>query len=61
MQEQKRLRVCMFGTFSLTYGDRQISCSGNRSRLIWNILAHLLCHRGEYVSPRGAVLHRLEA
>ena len=39
----------MLGTFSLTYGDKQINCVSNRSKLIWNILAYLICHRGEVV------------
>lgn len=44
------LRVQMFGRFTLTYADKQISCNRNRSKLIWNIIAYLICHRGEYVS-----------
>jgi DNA-binding SARP family transcriptional activator len=34
---------------------RQISCTGNRSRLIWNLLAYLLCHRSECVSPEELI------
>lgn len=44
------LHVYMFGKFSLTYANKQISCNSSRSKLIWNILAYLLCHRGELVS-----------
>ena len=44
------LYVNMFGKLSLTYGAKQISCNSNKSKLIWNILAYLLCHRGEFVS-----------
>ena len=43
------LQVHMFGEFSLTYGDQKLTYN-NRSRLIWNILAYLLCHRGEFIS-----------
>ena len=39
----------MFGEFTLTYADKQISCKGSRSKLIWNLLAYLLVHRGELV------------
>lgn len=46
--EQKILHVQMFGKFSLTYGDKQIDGGTNRSKLLWNILSYLLCHRGEY-------------
>lgn len=45
----------MFGKFSLEYGDRKISCSGNRSKLIWNILAYLLSHRSECVPQEELV------
>lgn len=46
---QNTLYVQMFGDFSLTYGDKQISCQNSRSKLIWNIFAYLLIHRGEFV------------
>lgn len=45
----------MFGKFSLEMNGRQISCTGNRSRLIWNLLAYLLCHRSECVSPEELI------
>jgi len=44
------LQVRMLGKFSLTYGDKQISCDNNRSRQIWNILAYLIYNRGKVVS-----------
>ena len=49
------LQVRMFGTFSMTYADRQISCTGSRSKLIWNILACLLCHRDEFISAEDLI------
>lgn len=49
---QKVLHVQMFGTFSLTCGDRQIICN-NRSGLLWNLLAYLLCHHKETVSTES--------
>lgn len=47
---QNILQVHMFGEFTLTYADKQIVCNNSRSKLIWNILAYLLCHRGKLVS-----------
>ena len=49
------LNVQMFGRFSMTYAGRQISCNSSRSKLIWNILAYLLCHRGEFVSAEELI------
>ena len=49
------LYVHMFGKLSLTYAGKQISCNSNRSKLIWNILAYLLCHRGEFVSTEELI------
>lgn len=46
---QETLYVQMFGDFTLTYADKHVSCQGSRSKLIWNILAYLLVHRGEFV------------
>lgn len=46
---QETLYVQMFGEFTLTYAGKQISCQSNRSKLIWNLLAYLLIHRGEFV------------
>ena len=44
------LQVRMLGKFTLTYGDKELNCNSNRSRVTWNILAYLLCHRGEVIS-----------
>ena len=55
MPQQNELRVTMFGKFSLEMNGRQISCTGNRSKLIWNLLAYLLCHRSECISPEELV------
>lgn len=49
------LYVNMFGQFTLTYGGKKISCTSNRSRLTWNILAYLLCHRGELISAEELI------
>lgn len=55
LPEQTNLQVCMLGKFSLTYAGRTISCSGTRAKLIWNLLAYLLCHRSEYVSSEELI------
>ena len=52
---QNVLYVRMFGNFSLTYADKQISCNSNRSKLIWNLLAYLLCHRGKLISSEELI------
>lgn len=49
------LHVHMLGKFSMTYADRQISCTGSRSKLIWNILACLLCHRDDFLSAEDLI------
>ncbi|MBQ6798750.1 MAG: winged helix-turn-helix domain-containing protein [Oscillospiraceae bacterium] len=56
------LHVQMFGTFSLSYAGRTISCSESRSKLLWNMLAYLVCHRGEFVSAEelSAVIWKSE-
>lgn len=43
------LHVHMLGQFSFSYGGKTITCSSNRSKLTWNILAYLLCHRGKLI------------
>jgi len=48
--EQEILQVCMLGKFTLSYGDKQISCDNNRSKQIWNILAYLIYNKGKIVS-----------
>lgn len=50
--EEKILYVKMFGTFSITCGNREIICN-NRSSLLWNLLAYLLCHHKETVSTEA--------
>ncbi len=43
------LHIHLFGTFSLEYAGKQINCIRNHSKLIWNILAYLICHREKVV------------
>ena len=50
--ERKVLQVNMFGEFTLTYGEKQL-ISSSRSKVIWNIIAYMLCHRGESVSSEN--------
>ena len=53
--KQDVLHVKMFGKFELKYGDQTISCNGSRSKLLWNLLAYLLCHKGELVSSEELI------
>lgn len=53
--KQEILQVHMLGRFSLTYGEKQINCTGSRSKLLWNLLAYLLCHRGTSVSTEELI------
>lgn len=39
------LQIKMFGTFSISMGDRSISDSDNRSKKVWSLLAYLIFHR----------------
>ena len=53
--KQDVLHVQMFGKFELKYGDQTISCNGSRSKLLWNLLAYLLCHKGELISSEELI------
>ena len=53
--KQDILHVQMFGKFELKYGDQTISCTGSRSKLLWNLLAYLLCHKGELISSEELI------
>ena len=53
--EQNKLYVQMFGRFAFTYADRSIVCNGTRSKVIWNILAYLISHRGKIVSTEDLI------
>lgn len=50
--EEIILYVRMFGTFSLTCGDRELICN-NRASMLWNLLAYLLCRHNETVSTEA--------
>jgi len=45
------LYVNMLGKFSISYGDKQISCDNNRSKQLWSILAYLIYNRGKANNP----------
>ncbi len=47
---QPMLEVRMFGNLSLTLGERTISCTVNRAKRVWMLLAYLLHHRDRVVS-----------
>lgn len=46
------IHIRMLGEFSLQYAENKICESDNRSRRIWGLLAMLLCHRGQSISPK---------
>ncbi len=48
------LKIQTLGKLSFSYGERQL-VSTSRSKLIWNILAYLLCHRDEFVSTEELI------
>ena len=54
--DQNILHVRMFGKFSLSYGDKQISCDNSRSRQMWSILAYLIYNRGKVISSEELMM-----
>lgn len=48
--EETTVKVCLFGELSVSLGDNTVTCSGNRSKRIWNLLAYLFYHRGRSVT-----------
>ena len=54
--EQNILYVRMFGKFSLSYGDKQISCDNSRSKQMWSILAYLIYNRGKVISSEELMM-----
>ncbi len=59
MQEERErldvLYVHLFGTASLAYADRKMDCVSSRSKLIWNILAYLICNQGNLVRTEDLI------
>ena len=59
MQEERErldvLHVHLFGTASLAYADRKMDCVSSRSKLIWNILAYLICNQGNLVRTEDLI------
>ena len=51
----EQIRIQMLGTFSLRYGEKEISDANSRSRKVWNLLAYLICHRGTPVSQKKII------
>lgn len=49
------LHINMFGTLSLSYADKKIDYVSNRSKLLWNILSYLICHRGELIRTEDLI------
>ncbi len=49
------LKVKMLGTFSLSYGDKQINCDINRSKRVWLLLAYIIYNRRRIVSSNELI------
>lgn len=49
------LHVRTFGEFSITYEDRRVSDSDNRSRKVWPLLAYLICHRNRLLKQHELI------
>lgn len=48
--EELSVKVCLFGELSVSLGNNTITCSGTRSKKVWNLLAYLFYHRGRSVT-----------
>lgn len=51
----EHIDIRMLGAFTLCAGDRLISDENNRSRKVWALLAHLICHRGTAISQKKLI------
>ena len=49
------IQVCTLGEFSLRHSSNTIRESGSRSRRVWNLLAFLICHRGQSFSQQKLI------
>ncbi len=50
-----RLKVNMFGDFSIYEGEKHISCKENRSRKVWSLIAYLIYNRERVISPKELI------
>ena len=46
----KELYITSFGKFTLTYGDRSVSETDNRSRKIWRLIKYIAANRPRHIS-----------
>jgi len=51
----EHLQIKMLGDFSFRIGDMKISCSDNRSKKVWMLLAYVLYRRGCSVSRKELI------
>lgn len=51
----EQIRIQMLGTFSLRYGEKEISDANSRSRKVWTLLAYLICHQGTPVPQKKLI------
>ncbi len=53
--ENKQLKVQMLGGFSLTLGERTISCENKRSPRVWTLLAYLIFFHEKNISTEELI------
>jgi DNA-binding SARP family transcriptional activator len=51
----EKLRVNFFGGFSITYGDKYLNDSINRSKKLWTALEYLVFYRGNEISQNDLI------
>lgn len=54
-ETQERIKICMFGKFSITQGQLTIDDSCNRTHQLWNLLEYLIDFRFKDVSQEELV------
>ncbi len=47
---ENTLRVNFFGTFSLEYGGKRVSCDANRSKRVWILIAYIIYNHSRIIS-----------
>ena len=54
-ETQEKIKICMFGKFSITQGQLTIDDSCNRTHQLWNLLEYLIDFRFKNVSQEELV------
>lgn len=50
---KKELKVCMFGGFSIRYGEKELTENSGRMKKVWALIEFLLAYRGNDVSQEN--------